>query len=65
LLKDDLVSNLDAHLRANSTTYSKDKLFSEFYLRGGSPSKKPRSSGDGEAARRRRTVSVKAEPESP
>jgi hypothetical protein len=73
MLKDDVVTALDTHLRANSAL-SSDKFFAEFYDRSGSPVKKSRTSEDAKddkavvvkdkEPRRRKTV-VKAEPSSP
>jgi hypothetical protein len=63
MLKEDLVSQLETTLRANSTTLGSDPAFKEFYARGGSPMKKERATSttvtsDGEAkpVRRRKTV---------
>jgi hypothetical protein len=66
--KEELIGNLDTHLRANSSKYADDKNFAEFYERGGSPVKKGRpaaSEGDAKAAPRRRTIAPKPEPGSP
>ncbi|KAL5384898.1 hypothetical protein DPSP01_005003 [Paraphaeosphaeria sporulosa] len=46
LLKDDLVAALEETLEANETTFAKQRAFSEFYGRGGSPIKRERSSPD-------------------
>jgi hypothetical protein len=69
LLKEDLVTALDDHLRQNATALSGDKTFAEYYQRGASPVKKARTSASadpsGDApAKRRRTISVKKDPES-
>jgi hypothetical protein len=56
----------DEHLRANHTKYADDKLFSEYYERSGSPSKKGRpSAAEGDKPRRRTIAAPKAEPGSP
>jgi hypothetical protein len=70
LLKDDLVTALDDHLRQNALALSSDKTFAEYYHRGASPVKKPRASASADPSgdapvRRRRTISVKKDPESP
>jgi hypothetical protein len=69
LLKDDLVSALDTHLKAHSSRLSGDKFFAEYYDRSGSPVKKASRTTDDDKAKdkepkRRKTV-VKAEPSSP
>lgn len=76
MLKDDLVTALDTHLRANSAKLSADKLFTEYYERSGSPAKKGRPTEDGKDSKdskdvkekepkRRKTVAAKQEPSSP
>lgn len=63
MLKEDLVSQLETTLRANSTTLGSDPNFKEFYARGGSPMKKERttsttvtSDGEPKPVRRRKTL---------
>jgi hypothetical protein len=71
MLKDDLVAALDEKLRAESSRFAGNPVFSEFYKRGGSPVKKPRTvsssipDADGEAktARRRKTIVAKVKDE--
>jgi hypothetical protein len=66
MLKDDLVSALDQHLRANSAKFADDKAFTEFYERSGSPVKKGRPAAEGDTkVVRRRTLAPKPEPGSP
>jgi hypothetical protein len=74
LLKEDLVAALSTELQAHPSTYSSQKVFSEFYNRGGSPIKKERGisvplndTGDAKPVRRRRTIAKtkEEEPDSP
>jgi hypothetical protein len=67
MLKEDLVTALDTHLRAHSAKFADDKSFTEFYERSGSPVKKGRPTADGgeTKAPRRRTLAPKPEPGSP
>lgn len=44
LLKDDLVAALEEALEANETTFAKQRAFSDYYNRAGSPIKRERSS---------------------
>lgn len=69
-MKDDLITELEKHLRANAQTLSRKPSFKEFYERTGSPVKKDRASSvavattDGEpktARPRRRMTKVKDE----
>ncbi|KAL1608553.1 hypothetical protein SLS60_003495 [Paraconiothyrium brasiliense] len=55
LLKDDLVAALEETLEANETTFAKQRAFSEYYGRGGSPIKRERSSPDALALNKTRS----------
>lgn len=71
MLKDDLVSALDDKLRADAPKFAGNPIFSEFYKRGGSPVKRPRTvsssipgaDGDPKTARRRKTITAKVKDE--
>lgn len=72
MLKEDLVSELETTLRANSSTLGSDPAFKEFYARGGSPTKKERtvsttvtSDGEVKPARQRRKTVKKEDLDSP
>jgi len=64
MLKEDLVTQLETTLRANSSTFGSEPSFKEFYARGGSPTKKEKSAtatSDGEAKPKPRRKTVKKE----
>ena len=72
MLKDDIVAALDEKLRAESSKFAGNPVFSEFYKRGGSPVKKPRqvssasipdADGEVKTARRRKTIVAKVKDE--
>ncbi|KAF2402071.1 hypothetical protein EJ06DRAFT_373116 [Trichodelitschia bisporula] len=68
LLKDDLVLALDKHLRGHASTLSTNPIFSDYYGRSGSPTKRAPSvalsaitGAEADKPRRRRTLKVKEE----
>lgn len=64
MLKDELIENLNAHLRlpANQTRFSSDSAFAEFYSKI-SPQKKSSGQNSDEAAIRKRKQSLKVKEE--
>ncbi|KAF1968158.1 hypothetical protein BU23DRAFT_602452 [Bimuria novae-zelandiae CBS 107.79] len=66
LLKDDLVAALEETLEANETIFAKQRAFSEYYNRGGSPIKRERSSPEvmtvTKTRTRRQTLNKTSEP---
>ena len=67
MLKEELVTGLDQHLRANETKFASDPTFNEFYARTSSPVKREKSTtatgADGEKPPRKRKQSMKVKEE--